>query len=289
MPNTLPSQLVQEILQHIRVHALPAGARLPERGLAAALRVSRSPIRVALQHMAQQRLIERRPDGGFMVSAHARSVLPQISPTPLEGVYLRIAQDRLAGLLPDRVTENALMRRYGVTRSQLSDLLRRIAHEGWIERLPGHGWVFIETMTSADAYAQGYRFRLMIEPAGILESGFTLNGPQLQQCLEEQRALADGMVHTVSPAQIFDANTRLHEAIAACSGNAFIVDALRRLNRIRRLMEYQKAVDRAQALRRCQEHMVLIDLLLAARNEEAADFMRMHLQRAAQDKQSAAA
>lgn len=291
MPNTLPSQLVRDILQHIRVNALEAGARLPERGLAEALRVSRSPVRAALQQMAQQTLIERHPDGGFMVGerSHEQPVLPEETESPMESIYLQIAQDRLAGLLPDRITENELMRRYGVTRSQLSDILRRIVQEGWIERLPGHGWLFIEAMTSPDAYAQGYRFRLLIEPAGILEPGFTLDVPRLLQCREEQRVLTEGMVNVVSPAQIFDANTRLHETIAACSGNTFILDSLRRLNRIRRLMEYQKAVDREQALRRCKEHLVLIDLLLERRIEEAAEFMRQHLQSAAREKQLSAA
>ncbi len=290
MSHTLSSQLVRDILQHIHVNALEAGTRLPERGLAEALRVSRSPVRAALQQMAQQALIERHPDGGFVVGtrSHEQPVLPEDTESPMERIYLQIAQDRLAGLLPDRITENELMRRYGVTRSQLSDILRRIAHEGWIERLPGHGWVFIEAMTSPDAYAQGYRFRLLIEPAGILEPGFELDAPRLLQCREEQRVLAEGMVNTVSPAQIFDANTRLHETIAACSGNSFILDSLRRLNRIRRLMEYQKAVDREQALRRCKEHLVLIDLLLQRRTEEAAEFMRLHLQSAAREKQLSA-
>ena len=92
-----------------------------------------------------------------------------------------------------------------------------------------------------------------------------------------------------SPAEIFDANTRLHETIARCSGNAFILDALRRLNRLRRLIEYQKSVDRQQAQRRCQEHLQLIDLLLEGRREDAAAFMTLHLGNALQEKLTAPA
>ncbi|KAF1019570.1 MAG: hypothetical protein GAK30_03031 [Paracidovorax wautersii] len=143
-------------------------------------------------------------------------------------------------------------------------------------------------MTSPAAYAQSYRFRVLIEPAGILEPTFRLDVNRIRVCREEQQALVDGAVYEVSPAQIFDANTRLHETIASCSGNAFILDSLRRLNRIRRLMEYRKAVDRDQALRRCKEHLTLVDLLLDGQLEQASDFMRVHLRDAAREKQGAA-
>ena len=189
--------------------------------------------------------------------------------------------------MPLKVTESELIRRYQVTRGQLADILRRIVQEGWAERLPGYGWSFVEGLTSPDAYAQSYRFRLLLEPAGIREADFTLDAGELRRCRDEQALLAAGRVFEASPAEIFDANTRLHETIARCSGNAFILDALRRLNRLRRLIEYQKSVDREQAQRRCQEHLQLIDLLLENRREEAAVFMTQHLGNALQEKQTA--
>jgi len=51
-------------------------------------------------------------------------------------------------------------------------------------------------------------------------------------------------------------------------------------------MEYRKAVDRKQALRRCEEHLVLIDLLMAGRLEDASKMMRTHLQEAAREKRA---
>jgi DNA-binding GntR family transcriptional regulator len=151
-------------------------------------------------------------------------------------------------------------------------------------RLPGHGWLFLPVLTSAETYSQGYRFRLLIESAGILEPTFKLDKEALLRCRAEQEALANGGARTASPPYLFDANTRLHETIAACSGNAFILDALSRLDRIRRLMEYRKAVDRDQAERRCREHLTLIDLLLSGQREAAADFLRLHLRSAAKEK-----
>lgn len=170
------------------------------------------------------------------------------------------------------------MRRYGITRGQLGAILRRMAQEGWVERLPGHGWMFLPVLTSAETYKQGYRYRLLIEAAGILEPTFTLDREALLRCRAEQEALVNGGVRTASPATLFDANSRLHETITACSGNAFILDGLRRL------MEYRKAVDRDQAERRCREHLTLIDMLLAGQQAAAADFLRLHLRNAVREK-----
>ncbi|WP_323149644.1 GntR family transcriptional regulator, partial [Pseudomonas oryzihabitans] len=57
MGNTLASQLIPEILTYIASHQLAVGTRLPERTLAERLRVSRSPVRSALQQMADQSLL----------------------------------------------------------------------------------------------------------------------------------------------------------------------------------------------------------------------------------------
>lgn len=291
MGNTLASRLIPDILSYIASHQLAVGTRLPERTLAERLRVSRSPVRSALQQMADQALLMRHVDGGFAVAAEALVATPQAREevSASERLYLAIARDRIEGELPLKISENELIRRYQVTRGQLADILRRIVQEGWAERLPGYGWSFVEGLTSPAAYAQSYRFRLLIEPAGIREADFTLDAEALRRCHDEQQLLAEGRVFEASPAEIFDANTRLHETIARCSGNAFILDALRRLNRLRRLIEYQKSVDREQAQRRCQEHLELIDLLLADRREEAALFMTRHLRNAAEEKQEPAA
>ncbi|KXJ32287.1 MULTISPECIES: GntR family transcriptional regulator [Pseudomonas] len=291
MGTTLASQLIPDILTYIASHQLAVGTRLPERTLAERLRVSRSPVRSALQQMADQSLLARHPEGGFAVAAAALDATPQAREevSASERLYLTIARDRIEGELPLKVTENELIRRYQVTRGQLADILRRIVQEGWAERLPGYGWSFVEGLTSPDAYAQSYAFRLLIEPAGIRDADFTLDAGELRRCRDEQALLAAGRVFEASPAEIFDANTRLHETIARCSGNAFILDALRRLNRLRRLIEYQKSVDRQQAQRRCQEHLQLIDLLLEGRREEAATFMTRHLGNALQEKQATAA
>ncbi|CAM5183073.1 hypothetical protein CDEF62S_04582 [Castellaniella defragrans] len=287
MARALADILATDIRQHISASGMAPGTRLTERMLAERLNVSRSPIREALKRLAAQAVVSVRPEGGYMV---AESVpVPLSEPPPdteedREATYFAIAEDRLAGTLGNHFTESGLIRRYGVTRTYLHAILRRMSQEGWIERRPGHGWTFLPILTSAETYKQGYRYRLLIEPAGIMEPTFQIDRETLLRCREEQQRLVDKDVRHVSAAALFNANSRLHETIAACSGNAFILEGLRRLDRLRRLMEYRKAIDRDQSERRCREHLTLIDLLLAGQREAAADFMKLHLRSAVREK-----
>lgn len=283
----ISEQLASKIERMIADEALDPGTSLAERSLAERFMVSRSPVREALRLLAERAVVEQRPQGGYVVlrKPSVSFFSGDFDPEPLvETIYLRLSEDRLSGVLPERVTESDLMRRYSLTKVQLGGILRRIALEGWIERMPGHGWQFLPVLTSAETYTQAYRFRILIEPAGLQEPGFKLDEQALRKCLAEQQALIDGAVEWASPGQMFDANTRLHETIASFSGNPFILESLQRINRLRRLMEYRKTVDRDAAARRCREHKTLIELLLAGQREAATDFMRLHLRDAAREK-----
>ncbi|MFV0680904.1 GntR family transcriptional regulator [Ottowia sp.] len=284
----LAEQLALSIETLMAQGELRPGQALAERTLAERLDVSRSPIRQALKRLETKGAVKAREDGGYVVAHTARrptlALLPPAEADDTEALYLQVADDRLSGKLPDKLSESDLMRRYNLTKTQLGMLLQRIVHEGWAERAPGHGWRFLPILTSPDTYDQGYRFRILVESAAILEPGFQIDVPALRQCLVEQQALIDGAVEWASPAQLFDANARLHETIASFSGNVFIIESLKRINRLRRLMEYKKNVDRNAAARRCREHKVLIELLLSDQREAAADFIRLRLRDAAREK-----
>ena len=283
----LGEQLAGKIESMIAEESLEPGTPLVERALAERFMVSRSPVREALRLLAGRGTVGPRPEGGYVVLKKPKvsAFAATFDREPLEEkAYLRIGGDRLSGVLPERASESDLMRRYGLTKAQLGAILRRIAKEGWIERLPGHGWQFLPILTSGETYDQAYRFRILVESAALQEPGFEVDQAALRKCLAEQQALIDGAVEWASPAQLFDANTRLHETIAGFSGNVFILESLRRINRLRRLMEYRKAVDREAAARRCREHKTLIELLLSGEREAAADFIRLHLRDAAREK-----
>jgi DNA-binding GntR family transcriptional regulator len=287
--SALAEELAGRIAEHIRFQRLAAGTRLPERMLAELFNVSRSPIRRALQVLETRRVVRRERRNGYVIAIDAAKARPSHEPAigRDEALYLKIADDHLCGRVPAKVSENALMRTYRLRRGEIVRLLRRAAEEGWAERLPGHGWAFLPVLATPEAYAQSYRFRILIEPAGILEPGFALDRPALLRCRDHQQALVDGEGLLLSPAALFAAGSRFHELLIGFSGNPFLIDALQRINNVRRLIEYKKIVDRARWLARCREHIELIDILLQGDRATAADFLRRHLEAGSKAKSGA--
>jgi DNA-binding GntR family transcriptional regulator len=277
----LTRQTAARIVEHINADGLPEGTRLVERDLAELLKVSRSPVRQALRLLADEGVGAPAERGGFTVALTGEALTRAATVPPaeddIEATYLRIAADRLDGHLPDRVTENALARRYALAPGQLARLLRRIAVEGWIERLPGYGWEFQLMLTSMDRYEDSYRFRLTIEPAAILEPGFALDHDALETVHAQQQRLVGGDIWTIGNAQLYDLNSRFHEVVMGCSHNSFFIDALRRIDRLRHLIEYRRSLKRDRALVRCAEHVRIADILLAGKRAEAPEYLREHL------------
>jgi len=277
MPTPLTQQLAARIVDHIREERLPRGARLVERALAEQLRVSRSPVRSALKLLADDGVVEPSASGGYEVRQVGEQLTPSVPDEVDDDVYFRIAGDRLDGKLPYKVTESALARRYDLAPGQLSRLLRRITAEGWIERLPGYGWEFRPALTSLRSYEDSYRFRLAIEPAAILEPGFVLDRDAVEEAKSTQQRLVDGEIWSVSGATLFDLNSHFHATVMECSHNTFFIDGLKRVDTLRRLIEYRRSLTREHAIVRCREHVELAALLLSGDREDAAAFMRRHL------------
>jgi DNA-binding GntR family transcriptional regulator len=195
-----------------------------------------------------------------------------------------LAEDHTAGLLPMRACENELIRRYGSTRATIVRVMQRAAGEGWTERLPGRGWAFIPLLTSDQTYEQICRYRIVIEPAAMLEPTFVLNRPALEACRKEQVALFDSGGKGLSPVEIFESGSRFHQTVLDCSSNPFFINGLAQANRVRRLMEYRKTLYSPHWLQRCREHARIAELLLDGANAEASALMRQHLEEGAREK-----
>lgn len=277
---SLAANLASQIATHIRSEGLRSGDRLTERKLAEQFRVSRSPVRAAMKQLEEAGVLVAGERSGYQViDVEAAGRISDAAPETDtdEEIYLRIARDRVSGNLPERITENEFQRRYDLTKGRLAKLLRRMAQEGWIERLPGNGWEFLPVLTSLEAYRDSYRFRQLIEPAALLEPRFELNRPILEQRLAQQRWLVEGGIWTVPDARLFELNSGMHESVIECSRNFFFIDALKRVDRLRRLFDYGQMLDRDVAQERCREHVELLNLVLAGKNKEASAYMHQHL------------
>lgn len=277
---TLTNQVAFKIIDYIERNSLEPGQRLAAQKLADTFNVSRSPVRSALIMLAEMNIVAAPKNRGFCVkiTGSALVALRRRFYVPMEDeLYLRIAQDRLAGSLPDRVTEAELARRYQTTRSQLQRTLVRMAKEGWAARKPGYGWTFLPVLVSSEAVIQSYAFRMVLEPAAILEPGYDMDENTFLHCHAKQVGLLNANLHRLTPAQVFEIGSDFHEAVVGASKNPYFLDELRRHNRLRRLMEHRVTLDPERITRQCTQHIEILERIEAQDRKGAAELMRSHL------------
>lgn len=275
----------RQIIELARQHAWLAGTHLPAQMLADRLRVSRQPVNAALAALAEQGVLTRERNRGYFLArpltdealAELVGKLGLDEADVVTSSYFQIADDLLRGLLPQEFSEQLMRKRYGLTAAQLNAVLGRIASEGWAERKPGYGWTFSSMLTTPDSLLQSYRLRLALEPAALLEPGYRLDATVLAQCRATEHQLLDGGIMSASADALHDRGVRFHESLVEASGNAFFIDAIRRVNRVRRLLSYRSMRQRERYPEHCRQHLHLLDLLEKERNADAAAFLREHL------------
>ncbi|MGO4855318.1 GntR family transcriptional regulator [Phaeovulum sp. W22_SRMD_FR3] len=281
--NDLHRSLSERILRHIRTSNLAEGTHLTEVGLQALFGTSRKPIRSALAHLETQGVLKRIPRRGYFLADPRNAAcvaLPSAEGMTDEALYLGIAAQKMDGALSDRVSEDALMRRFAVSRPQLRRVLTRIATEGWIERNDGRGWSFAALIDSVEAYRESYEFRQRIEADGLRHPNFRFDREVLAELRRRQEFVRDEGWSSLGRLDLFEANSEFHETLAGLSGNRFLLPTVRKLNQLRRLVEYRLAERTDQALGRNREHLAILDALDDRDGESAARLMDAHLGRA---------
>ena len=277
----LQTRVTREILTLARREDLAIGDRLAESVLAEKIGTSRTPVNVALHHLVSLGVVYYDANRGFFMAKPARDLTEVAAPffdEPDNPLYLKIADDRLGHRLPDLVTEADLMRQYDVSRSELRRVLSRMQEEGWLERQVGHGWQFMPMIDSVEAYEESYLFRAAIEPTGIMSPTFSANRVELEELRRRQRFIAEGGYLTMNSVELFEANSEFHETIAKWSGNRFIAQSVRRMDRLRRLVEYRQAKARKPRQGQAVEHLAILDAIAQHDLLRAAALLRDHIE-----------
>ncbi|SDY78953.1 DNA-binding transcriptional regulator, GntR family [Collimonas sp. OK242] len=281
-PSPLQLDLANRLIQQITTGELPAGTHLTEEGLASQFDVSRTPVKAALRLVAEQELLEYHVNSGYFVSANA--TLGKAAEMVVDGVsgdtlYLRLIDDRANNLLPDTMTETDFLARYAVPRSLLRGTLVRMAADGLIEKRRGQGWNFSPAIGSPELMAESYKFRIMVECGGLLESGFKIDAVQLQNSrLAHEKLLRQGQAPAEHPSLAFSSlNAAFHEMLARFSNNRFVLQAVQQQNQLRRPSEHLALHRDPRRIDSCKEHLQIIQALESDNREWAAALMRHHL------------
>ena len=274
----LQIRLARRIADYVRAHSLPAGSHLSAQQLAREFGVSRTPVRKALSLLKDQGIVRPERNRGFFLGRAADEIEDfDLHRSEEESLYERIAEDRLNRRVPLRFTESEYIRQYGVTRSALRRVLQRMSQEGLVRRNHGYGWKFLPIIDSVDAMAQGYRFRIAIEPAALLEPGFEIDRERFAKCRRSNLELLATSATRTPGAWMFEINAEFHETLALASGNRFFLETVRQQNQLRRLSEYRIFVRPERIARSCRDHLAILDAIENGRRKKAAEIMNRHL------------
>lgn len=275
----LTDNLAAQLMEEIRAGRFAVGDHLSAQVLADRFGVSRSPVSEALRELASKGLVQHRQQKGYFVAIPSETpVEPAAAPAdPVHDAYLTLAEDRLEGRVPDVVSINFLRERYCLSLGQVQSLVTQVVKEGWLERRAGYGVAFTTMLNSADALLQTYRFRMAMEPAALLEPGYELDREEAQVCRRTEEFMLGGGIESMPIEELYNRGVRFHEVIVAGSRNPFFLDALRRINGIRRLLSYRSSAARARYYEQARDHLEILDLLEVGRNEEASWRLRSHL------------
>lgn len=280
----LAIRIARDILDAIASGRIALGEHLSAQRIADRFEVSRSPVREALLALAEQGFLEQQQNRGYFVRAAPpapdaaekggdRAAQPFETPND----YQRIAEDWLTNRIPADVTEQMLRARYDLTKAQLNDILVRASREGWVERKQGYGWRFLPVAKTAEAFAQIYRFRQTIEPAAMLEPSYRVDRAVLLDQRRIQERMLERDIERLPGERLLESGAIFHEELIKFSGNPFFHQALVRVNRMRRLMEYRTQIDRRRLYVQCTEHLEIIGLLERGEVVDASYLMRRHL------------
>lgn len=252
-----------------------------EQWLANRLSVSRSPIRAALLKLVEMGVVRKEPRHGYFLEMDIGSAEVQALTLPEseeEVLYKRISSERFTNLLSEEVSIAQLVRKYDVSRATIIRVLDRMQEDGLIEKSAGHRWVFQPALNDAVSYEESYRFRMLIEPAAILEPGFSLTPRTLNRLKQIQQELIDGAIYEAEMAELFDIDAQFHEAIAEGCNNRFLSQAIRKQTLLRRLSEYENYGERDRLKESCGEHLAILIAIEKGAFEKAADLLKAHIQ-----------
>jgi DNA-binding GntR family transcriptional regulator len=144
------AEYIQQDLKGRLQNGGPLDAPLTLPALAKRYQVSLTPVRRAVQHLVDERVLLRQANGRLAVNPQRpRSIRrPRSRPIPAPPADFRNLEAALTGKIirqslrrrPEYLREEATARRFGVGRTVLRQIFNRLAGKGLIEHLPRRGW-----------------------------------------------------------------------------------------------------------------------------------------------------
>lgn len=190
-----------------------------------------------------------------------------------EWAYYQLLEMILNGELPGRsvIQERRLAERLDVSRSPLRSALDQLYGQGMLERISPRT-LAVRSIT-LDEYLDSLQIRSLLEVEAARCAARSLSREQAQHLRDEVVGLrADSQ----GPCERhWEVDDNLHQAIAGASGNGMMARQIRELRRYARMYDLRRMPERF--LPGCDEHIAILDAILAGDPQAAAQAMQAHL------------
>ncbi len=193
------------------------------------------------------------------------------------GVVVKALEDDIlqGALKPgDRLDEQALARRFQVSRTPIREALRELASSGLVEIRRNHG-ATVRTLTTTEIIEM---FQVIAEFEGLCcrLCARRMGAPELAN-MRPLNKLCQERAEASDYDGFFEANNQFHETIYAGSKNAYLQAEVRklrnRLNVYRRHISFQPR----RMVHSVTEHWKIVEAIEAGDEEAAHSFMREHV------------
>lgn len=194
-----------------------------------------------------------------------------------DGAVEAVRSALLAGdMVPGRIySANSLAARLGVSNSPVREAMMELAGKGLLEVVRNRGFRVVE-MTDADRQ-EVYNLRLMVEVPAVVEvarRGLAADDePELRRLLKQVLATAD----SGDLRDYLDADQTLHMRIVALLGNRRLCGIVENLRDQSRVRGSYRLAERGMLAQSAQEHVPIVEALIAGDADAANSLMIEHL------------
>ena len=205
-----------------------------------------------------------------------------------EQVYYKLEEDILCGAYQkgDVITESAVARKLGVSRTPARSAMHKLAEDGLIELVPNKGALVIGI--TAEDLVDTYRIRMRLEGLASFMATGRLTDEDVK-VLTDSIDLADFYIKRGDIEKIKELNNDFHVTICRASGNRLLTRILTELHRnIRAYRKLSLSVP-GRIEKSILEHREILKAMIDGDSERADRLTSLHIERAMKNMISAVA
>jgi DNA-binding GntR family transcriptional regulator len=177
-----------------------------------------------------------------------------------------------------RLVEADLIASFEVSRATIREAFIQLDSEGLVELRHQRGAAV--TRLTRKELSDLFEVRERLEGLAAFLAAGRAHEPENRAWLEAQRANWSRAVMLHNERTHMEENVPLHQGIIAMSGNARLADIIHRLQVPAYRQRFLELLDEARRQESVDDHLMILEAVLAGDGPKAEEFMRLHVRRA---------